>query len=62
MKIGIMTFYHNSENYGAVLQAYALNKYLSVAFPKWDIETIDYAMAKNELGGRWQNAKLKTFF
>ena len=39
MKIGIVTF-HNALNYGGVLQAYALNKYLSNI--EHDVKTIDF--------------------
>lgn len=42
MKIGIMTFYHGSENYGAVLQAYALNTYISQIRPNDIVHTVDY--------------------
>lgn len=38
MKVGILT-YHSSDNYGSVLQAYALQRYLSTFF---DCEVIDY--------------------
>lgn len=40
MKIGILTF-HNSLNYGSVLQAFALEKYIESEF-KADVEIIDY--------------------
>ena len=39
MKIGIMTF-HRAINYGAVLQTYALQKYLNDS--GYDAEVIDY--------------------
>ena len=39
MKIGIITF-HNALNYGAMLQAYALQKYLLLQ--GHDVEIIDY--------------------
>ncbi|WP_303029700.1 polysaccharide pyruvyl transferase family protein [uncultured Duncaniella sp.] len=39
MKIGILT-YHRAENFGAVLQAYALSSYLRSE--KHDVEVIDY--------------------
>lgn len=42
MKIGILTF-HNAHNYGAVLQAYALKKFLKKKYT--DVSVIDY---KNE--------------
>lgn len=41
MKIGIMTF-HNAENYGAVLQAYALKKYLQETHPSCQVDIVDY--------------------
>ena len=40
-KIGIMTF-HNANNYGAALQAYALQTELSRLFPEHPVEVIDY--------------------
>ena len=48
-KIGILT-YHKQYNYGTVLQAYALQKYISNKFDV-DIEIIDYT-AKNEYVGK----------
>lgn len=39
-----MTYYHGSENYGAVLQAYGLNHFLKVQYPEHTVETIDYSM------------------
>lgn len=41
MNIGIIT-YHRAENYGSVLQAYALNKYIKNINSKFHVETIDY--------------------
>ena len=41
MKIGILTF-HTPINYGAVLQAYALQKYLRSSYPNFDIANIDF--------------------
>lgn len=41
MKIGIMTF-HNAENYGAVLQAYALKRYLQETYPSYQVDIVDY--------------------
>lgn len=41
MKIGILTF-HTPINYGAVLQAYALQKYLRSTYPNYDIANIDF--------------------
>lgn len=40
-RIGIMTQYHNSENYGGLLQAYALNAVIRKL--GYECETIDYA-------------------
>ena len=40
-KIGIMTF-HNANNYGAALQAYALQTTVSRLFPDHRVEVIDY--------------------
>jgi len=42
MKIGILTF-HTSENYGAVLQAYALQETLKREFNSSEVEIINYA-------------------
>lgn len=41
MRIGIIT-YHRAENYGSVLQAYALNKYIRDLDQEYEVETIDY--------------------
>lgn len=41
MKIGIITF-HRAENYGSVLQAYALNRYVRNLKPDSEVEEIDY--------------------
>ena len=38
MNIGIIT-YHRAENYGSVLQAYALNKYIKNINSKFHVET-----------------------
>ena len=43
MKIGTITF-HRALNYGSVLQAYALNKYLRLLGNQ--VETIDFALTK----------------
>ncbi len=40
-KIGILTF-HNAENYGAVLQAYALKSFLKNNNPNCQVDIIDY--------------------
>ncbi len=41
MKIGILTF-HTPINYGAILQAYALQKYLKSQYPDYSVENIDF--------------------
>ena len=41
MRIGILTF-HNAENYGAVLQAYALRRHLQEANPAAAVDIVDY--------------------
>lgn len=41
MKIGILTFY-NADNYGAVLQCYALQEHLKKLYPNDEICVIDY--------------------
>ncbi|WP_195435182.1 polysaccharide pyruvyl transferase family protein [Parabacteroides merdae] len=41
MKIGIITF-HRAENYGSVLQAYALNLYIRMIIPDAEVEEVDY--------------------
>lgn len=44
-KVGIMTLYHNNNNYGGVAQAYALNKYFTMQ--GYDSEIITYKRNKN---------------
>ncbi len=41
MKIGILTF-HNADNYGAVLQCYALQEYLKKQFPGDEVCAVDH--------------------
>lgn len=41
MKIGILTF-HNADNYGAVLQCYALQEHLKKQYPNDEVFVIDY--------------------
>ena len=41
MKRGILTF-HNSDNYGSVLQAYALKSYVKQIFPNDECEIVNY--------------------
>ena len=43
-KFGILT-YHNANNYGAALQAYALQKFLKDHFGDDQVEVIDYQCA-----------------
>ena len=45
-KYGIITMYHNSINYGGVLQAYALHKFLGI---NTDTEIITYKKIKKIL-------------
>ena len=45
MKIGILTF-HWATNHGGILQAYALQKYLTNAIPDSDVVIIDYWPAR----------------
>ena len=47
MRIGILTF-HRAINYGAVMQAYSLQKRLKEDFPLCDVEIIDYNLATRE--------------
>ena len=44
MKIGILTF-HNADNYGAVLQCYALQEHLKKQYPNDEVYVIDYKNA-----------------
>ena len=41
MKVGVVTF-HQALNYGAVLQAYALQRYVKKEFPEVSIDLVDY--------------------
>ena len=41
MKIGILTF-HNADNYGAVLQCYALQETLKTLYPDDEVRVVDY--------------------
>lgn len=47
MKVGILTF-HNSLNYGSVLQSFALQKYIETEF-NYDVEIIDYVPRKKNV-------------
>lgn len=47
MKIGILTF-HNADNYGAVLQCYALQEVLKKKFPNDDVSVVDYRNGRIE--------------
>lgn len=51
-KFGIITF-HNANNYGAALQAYALQKYLKSLYGDDQVEVVDYKCA----GVKKQNAR-----
>ena len=44
-KIGILTF-HRSINYGAYMQCVALSRFISVMFPDYKVEVIDYESKK----------------
>ena len=50
MKVGILTFHH-SDNFGAVLQAFALQSLLS----SWghDVVVLNQAAKPAELGPKW---------
>ncbi len=52
MKIGIITWYGNL-NYGSVLQAFALQKYLKDTF-KADVELIDYKCLSGDVVCNYQ--------
>ena len=45
-KIGILTF-HRAANFGAVLQAYALEKAFSAVSDEVSVEIVDYKCKKN---------------
>lgn len=47
MKIGIMTF-HNADNYGAVLQCYALQEKLKELYPNDEVCVVDYRCPRIE--------------
>lgn len=47
-KIGILT-YHRSVNYGAVMQAYSLQKRIEKDFPECDVEIIDYCSERSNI-------------
>lgn len=51
MKIGIMTF-HWATNHGAIIQAYALQKYLQDGHPNDDVQIIDYYPERYKKGVR----------
>ncbi|WP_158735767.1 polysaccharide pyruvyl transferase family protein [Alteribacillus sp. YIM 98480] len=44
MKIGILTF-HDADNYGAVLQAYALKESIQRINNNWNVQVVDYKMS-----------------
>lgn len=58
MKIGILTF-HTAENYGAVLQAYALQETLKREFDKAEVEIINYAPLSTKRSYRIYSSKSK---
>lgn len=45
MKLGIVTF-HQALNYGAILQTYALQKFINESFPGVEAEVVDYRCPK----------------
>ena len=42
MRIGIITRYFHNQNYGGLLQAYALCKYINTHFPEYNAEQIAF--------------------
>ena len=54
MRIGIITF-HRAINYGAVLQTYALQKFLNVS--NYDAEVIDYRCEHMDIHNKGQVCK-----
>ena len=46
-RVGIITLYHNSQNYGGLLQAYALVKILKLK--GYDAEQIDFDNQRKDL-------------
>jgi hypothetical protein len=61
MKIGTLTL-HNANNYGAVLQAYALHKYLLES--GFDVEIVDYRpnVRINKVQSNFINKVMKYLF
>ena len=47
IKIGILT-HHYIKNYGAFLQTYALQQYLTETYPDADVKIIDYVNQKHK--------------
>ena len=59
MKIGTLTF-HRAQNYGGVLQSYALMKFLQMQ--GYDAEIADYRCPKIEAAYKiWRTNSLKSF-
>ncbi|CAB1243288.1 putative Polysaccharide pyruvyl transferase [Ruminococcaceae bacterium BL-6] len=58
MKAGILTF-HRANNFGAVLQAYALQQ--TIKKFSWDCDIIDYTREKYKDVFIWQKNKIKNF-
>ena len=58
-KVGILTF-HRANNYGAVLQAYALQTYLETIGV--NAEIVDYRSAYLEEDILWQIRILKSYY
>lgn len=60
-KVGILTLYYKNRNYGGLLQAYALQKFLTEE--GIDSEQISFSFAiddrSNYLGGFWKNPPIK---
>lgn len=47
IKIGILTLYHDNYNFGGLLQAYALQFYISSLSEKYIVEQIDFDYSDN---------------
>lgn len=61
LKIGILTF-HYAQNYGAVLQCYALQRSLENCFPKAEVSVVDYKNQKIVYGYAIFHLKNKNFY
>lgn len=64
MKIGILTLYYNNMNYGGVLQAYALVKYLNSSMQDIDAEqiTCDFPFEKRSIREKIEDRKQDLIF